>query len=77
MKTKFAIGCLVQWYECDIIEEYIETLKEAIDAYDGEVLVDFTIVANNDLEKCISKKQLVECIHKIKSLAKNFLVTMK
>ena len=68
MKTKFAIGCLVQWYECDIIEEYIETLKEAINAYDGEVLVDFTIVANNDLEKCISKKQLVECIHKIKSL---------
>ena len=30
MKTKFAIGCLVQWYEVDIIEEYIETLKEAI-----------------------------------------------
>ena len=26
-KTKFAIGCLVQWYEVDIIEEYIETLK--------------------------------------------------
>ena len=23
MKTKFAIGCLVQWYECDIIEEYV------------------------------------------------------
>lgn len=32
-KTKFAIGCLVQWYECDIIGEYIETLKEAIDEY--------------------------------------------
>ena len=29
MKTKFAIGCLVQWYECDIIEEYVESLKDA------------------------------------------------
>ena len=51
MKTKFAIGCLVQWYEVDIIGEYIETLKEAIDAYDGEVLVDFVIVMDQQLEK--------------------------
>ena len=41
MKTKFAIGCLVQWYEVDIIGEYIETLKNAIDEYDGEIRVDF------------------------------------
>jgi hypothetical protein len=51
MKTKFAIGCLIQWYEVDIIKEYIDTLKEAINYYDGEVLVDFTIVLNQDLEK--------------------------
>ena len=30
MKTKFAIGCLVQWYECDIIEEYVDSLKDAM-----------------------------------------------
>ena len=53
-KTKFAIGCLVQWYECDIIGEYVETLKEAIRVYDGQVIVDFTIVGNRDLEKCIN-----------------------
>lgn len=23
MKTKFAIGCLVQWYEVEILNEYI------------------------------------------------------
>ena len=40
MKTKFAIGCLVQWYECDIIGEYVESLKDAIENYDGEVIVD-------------------------------------
>ena len=60
-KTKFAIGCLVQWYEVDVIGEYIETLKEAIDVYDGEVLIDFTICMNQDLEKCISKEQLELC----------------
>ena len=46
-KTKFAIGCLVQWYEVDIIEEYIETLKDAIDAYNGEVIVDFYMCEHN------------------------------
>ena len=31
MKTKFAIGCLVQWYEIEIIEEYIDSLKDTIE----------------------------------------------
>ena len=44
MKTKFAIGCLVQWYESEIIEEYLDTLKEAIKLYDGDVIVDIGIV---------------------------------
>jgi hypothetical protein len=65
MKTKFAIGCLVQWYEVDIIGEYIETLKEAIDVYDGEVIVDIDIVTNQDLEKCISNERHQQCISKI------------
>lgn len=53
-KTKFAIGCLVQWYEVDIIGEYIETLKEAIGHYDGEVIVDVLVSYNRDLEKPVS-----------------------
>jgi hypothetical protein len=65
MKTKFAIGCLVQWYECDIIEEYVDSLKDAIEQYDGQVIVDFTIISNEDLEKCISSKQKEECMKKI------------
>ncbi len=68
MKTKFAIGCLIQWYECDIIGEYIETLKQALDEYNGEVIVDFLVCANQDLEKCISKKQYEDCQIKIKNL---------
>ena len=74
MKTKFAIGCLVQWYECDIIEEYVNSLKNSIKQYDGEVETDFTIITNEDLEKCISSKEKNKCIEKIKlilSFSKN------
>ena len=27
LNNKFAIGCLVQWYEIEIVGEYIESLK--------------------------------------------------
>ena len=64
MKTKFAIGCLVQWYEVDIIGQYVETLKDTIDHYDGQVIVDFMVVGNQDLEKCVSKEQMSKCIEK-------------
>jgi len=65
MKTKFAIGCLVQWYECNMIGEYVDSLKDALDVYDGQVIIDFTVVCNEDLEQCISVDQKDECLHKI------------
>tara|TARA_R110002012_G_scaffold234930_1_gene408598 strand:- start:6043 stop:6984 length:942 start_codon:yes stop_codon:yes gene_type:complete len=65
MKTKIAIGCLVQWYECDIIEEYVDSLKDALKEYEGEVIVDFAISLNEDLEKCISEDKKKECTRKI------------
>lgn len=67
-KTKFAIGCLVQWYECDIINEYIDTLKQAIKEYNGEVIVDINIVSDQTLEKCISQDQHAKCLEKIMSV---------
>ena len=73
MKTKFAIGCLVQWFECDIIEEYVDSLKDAINCYDkDQVIVDFTIVTNEQLEKCISAEKKNECIEKIGSILLDF-----
>ena len=74
MKTKFAIGCLVQWYECYIVEEYVKSLKSAIDNYDGEVLVDFTVVLNEDLEKCEDGKKDY-CVNRIKEILKDFPTT--
>jgi hypothetical protein len=64
-KTKFAIGCLVQWYEVDIIGEYVETLREAIDHYDGEVVVDFVICVNQELERAVSDLALGDCVENI------------
>ena len=70
MKTKFAIGCLVQWYESDIIKYYIDSLKDAIDSYDGEVLVDVAIVRNTALEKPSSKKEFAAQLIEIKTICK-------
>jgi len=71
MKTKFAIGCLVQWYEVHIISEYVETLKEAISQYDGEVIVDVAVVLDQTLEKCTSKQTHQECKEKILNSVKS------
>ena len=65
MKTKFAIGCLIQWYEVDIIEEYIDSLKDAVDYYEGEVKIDFTVVTNQDLEKVQDKINIKDIQEKI------------
>ena len=52
MKTRIAIGCLTQWYEIEILSEYIDTLIEAVDEYDKEnVLIDLAFCVNQDLEK--------------------------
>ena len=53
MKTKFAIGCLVQWYECDMIDDYIESLTAAVNysQHSKNIMIDFTFITNQDLEK--------------------------
>ncbi len=76
MKTKFAIGCLVQWYECDIIGEYVDSLKDAINAYDAEVIVHFHVSSNTDLEKPISDKTHKECLSKIENILCSFKNTL-
>ncbi len=71
MKTKFAIGVLVQWYESSIIEYYVDTLKDAIERYDGEVIVDVCIISNTTLEKPTSEKDKELAIEKIDDICEN------
>lgn len=52
MRTKFAIGCLTQWYEIDIVPDYITTLLSAVKDYDeNDVYIDLKLSINQDLEK--------------------------
>lgn len=61
--TKFAIGCLVQWYEVNIIGEYLNSLKVAIDEYEkNNIVVDLTIVKNQELEEFDGSSQEFEDI---------------
>lgn len=53
MKTKIAIGCLIQWYEVNIVDEYLESLKNCIQFYGNEenIYLDFEIHIGTMLEK--------------------------
>ena len=77
MKTKFAIGCLVQWYESEIINEYIETLTKSIKNYEGDVIVDITVCVNQELEKATSLEKLKECIRKINKDTKPYRINIE
>jgi len=59
LNNKFAIGCLVQWYEIEIIEEYIISLKKSLKNIKNNknIIIDFTFVKNQDLEK-INKSEM-------------------
>jgi len=73
-KTKFVIGCLVQWYELDIIPFYAESLKAAIQSYEGEIIVDVIVSMNQDLEKTsLSEDEFWKLEEKIYDVFKNTL----
>ena len=65
MSTKIAIGCLVQWYEVEVIDDYLLSLKNSISEYEikGDVqnlYLDFDIYIGKMLEKPISNKSATE-----------------
>lgn len=71
MKTKFAIGCFIQWYEVDMIHEYFNSLLTAIDCYDRtSVVIDVTLCTNTTLEQPIEdvsniSRPIIDQIHSI------------
>ena len=46
LNNKFAIGCLVQWYEVELIEEYISSLKSALKVLENPINVTIDICWN-------------------------------
>lgn len=66
-KTKIAIGCLVQWYEVDVVADYIKSLRSAIDTYGKDYIqVDFIFCTNQSLEKAVSDDVLAHCEDKFR-----------
>ena len=62
IKNTFAIGCLVQWYEIEIIEEYVESLRQSLEEIENKenVIVDFKLVINQDLEKIDESQMTID-----------------
>tara|TARA_R100000988_G_scaffold103095_1_gene80841 strand:- start:472 stop:1434 length:963 start_codon:yes stop_codon:yes gene_type:complete len=75
LNNKFAIGCLVQWYEIEIVEEYIESLRKSLDSIENKenIIVDFKLVINQDLEK-IDESQMTmdKIITRFEKMIKGF-----
>ena len=64
LNNKFAIGCLVQWYEIEIFEEYFESLKNALKDIDNKenVIVDIFFNIAQNLEQVDEDKISVQDI---------------
>ena len=58
LKNKFAIGCLVQWYEVEMINEYLESVCESLNTIKNKenVIIDVCFNMAQNLEK-IDEKQ--------------------
>jgi hypothetical protein len=65
INNKFAIGCLVQFYEIDIIEDYLKSVKYSLENVENKdnVLIDICLNCNEGLEKLdrnkINMKQII------------------
>ena len=58
IKNKIAIGCLVQFYEIDIIEDYLKSVKYARESIENKenIEVDICLNMNQQLEKLDESK---------------------
>ena len=64
MNNTFAIGCLVQWYEIEMFSEYVKSLENSLSDINNteKILIDFTLVINQDLEKIDESKMSMDLI---------------
>ena len=52
-ETKIAIGCIIQWYEVEMYENYIDSVINAIDYIDNKenVIVDLCFYLSENIER--------------------------
>ena len=58
LENKIAIGCLVQFYEIDIVKDYLQSVKYSLDEIENkeDVIIDICFNMNQRLEKVDEKK---------------------
>ena len=70
-----AVGCLVQWYEIEMLNEYLMSLMNATNNNKDKVLIDLCLSVNQDLEKAsdnlVIEKHIVPKFLDVCSLLKN------
>ena len=78
-KPKIAIGTLIQWYEVEIVSEYLKSLVEAIKYYSKyrgaynkdygveTIYLDFEIHSGTMLEKPINDVRISDIVTQIKN----------
>lgn len=64
MKNKFAIGCLVQFYEIDIIKDYLLSVKHSLSTHKNKknVIIDICLNLNQGLEQVDESKKSINDI---------------
>ncbi len=77
LENTFSIGCLVQWYEIEIIGEYIESLKNALKDIENvdNVMIDITLTTNQELEKIDDTIEMSEIVDRYNKLVDTLIDT--
>ena len=76
MNNKIAIGCLVQWYEVEMVEDYLISLRNAVRRVSPRrnVQIDICLNLNEGLEKLdTSKKSMYEIERKFLDMVQEIL----
>ena len=66
ISNKFAIGCLVQWYEIELVTSYLESVKRAVSRIDNKqnVIIDLYLNTSQVLEKIDENEMSISDINK-------------
>lgn len=74
LKYKYAIGCLIQWYEVELVGEYLQSVKNSLDTVDNKenVIIDLYLNCSQALEKIDEEQMTISDVkHKYTKLLKD------
>ena len=74
LENTYAIGCLVQWYEIELVGEYLQSVKNSLDVVDNKenVIIDLYFNCSQALEKIDEKQMTISDVkHKYIKLLKD------